>query len=102
MSTFAVQALLEAEVDGSFGSNEIRLHNTDGDTVNASRSGAISTASIANLASFKLFKSNSTSANVLAEPVRSGAADRWTILVARKLVNSNGVFLGVMTKWIGV
>jgi hypothetical protein len=100
MSTFAVHALLEADVDGSFGSNEIRLHNADGDTVNTSHSAAISTVSIANLTSFKLFRSNSTSASVLAEPVRSGAADRWTILLARKLVNSDGIFLGVMTRRI--
>jgi signal transduction histidine kinase/ActR/RegA family two-component response regulator len=100
MSTFAVHTLLEAEVDGAFGSNEIRLYGADGDTVNTSESGAISTVSIADLNYFKLFKSNSTSATILAEPVRSNATSRWTISLARKIVNSDGIFLGVMTRRI--
>jgi signal transduction histidine kinase/ActR/RegA family two-component response regulator len=100
MSTFAVHTLLEAEVDGASGSNEIRLYGADGDTVNTSESGAISTVSIADLNYFKSFKSNSTSATILAEPVRSNATSRWTISLARKIVNSDGIFLGVMTRRI--
>jgi len=99
MSTFAIHTLLEAEVDGASGSNEIRLYGADGDTVNTSESGAISTVSIADLNYFKSFKSNSTSA-ILAEPVRSNATSRWTISLARKIVNSDGIFLGVMTRRI--
>jgi signal transduction histidine kinase/ActR/RegA family two-component response regulator len=99
MSTFAIHTLLEAEVDGASGSNEIRLYGADGDTVNTSESGAISTVSIADLNYFKSFKSNSTSA-ILAEPVRSNATSRWTISLARKIVNSDGIFLGVLTRRI--
>jgi PAS domain-containing protein len=100
MSTFAVHTLLEAEIDGAFGSNEIRLYGADGDTVNTSESEAISTVSIADLNYFKLFKSNATSATILAEPVRSNATSRWTISLARKIVDSDGIFLGVMTRRI--
>jgi signal transduction histidine kinase/ActR/RegA family two-component response regulator len=100
MSTFAVHTLLEAEIDGAFGANEIRLYGADGDTVNTSESAAISTVSIADTNYFKLFKSNSTSATILAEPVRSNATSPWTIDLARKIVNSDGIFLGVMTRRI--
>jgi signal transduction histidine kinase/ActR/RegA family two-component response regulator len=100
MSTFAVHTLLEAAIDGAFGSNEIRLYGADGDTVNTSESGAISTVSIADMKYFKLFKSNSTSATILAEPVRNNATSRWTISLARKIVDSDGIFLGVMTRRI--
>ncbi len=60
---------------------------------------AISTVSIADLNYFKSFKSNSTSA-ILVEPVRSNATSRWTISLARKIVNSDGIFLGVLTRRI--
>ena len=100
LSTSDVHSLLEAEVDGSFGASDIRLYSSEGDIINTSKAGAINSANISGTAYFESFRSNSTSATVLADAVLSRSTNRWTISLARKLVNSDGVFLGVMTRRI--
>jgi signal transduction histidine kinase/CheY-like chemotaxis protein len=95
----AVHATLAREIEGVFGPNTIRLYDVDGKSVIASKVDP-SVRDITATAYFKAFKSNATSATTLAEPSRSTGTNRWTIILARKLVNSDGVFLGVMTRRI--
>jgi signal transduction histidine kinase/ActR/RegA family two-component response regulator len=100
MSSPEIQSMLDAEVHDSFGSAEIILIDAEGVAINSSKAGPLPAVGFAETDYFKLFKSNATPATTLAEPVRSRAGSNWTTILARRLVNVNGVFLGVMTKRI--
>jgi signal transduction histidine kinase/FixJ family two-component response regulator len=95
-----IRAMLASEVEGLFGLNTIRLYDADGIQINASNPDSSSVADIAGSRYFEAFRSNSTPSITFAEPVQGRNSDRWTIILARKLVNSDGVFLGVMTRRI--
>jgi signal transduction histidine kinase/FixJ family two-component response regulator len=95
-----IRGVLASEIDGLFGLNTIRLYDAEGLPINTSNFDPTSVVDIADRPYFEAFKSNTTSSITFAEPVQSQNTDRWTIILARKLVNSDGVFLGVMTRRI--
>lgn len=98
MSSSAIHDALATEVRDEFGSSDVELFDTNGRRVNTSRSDGKGPISIAGRASFQQFKSNSTSSVSLTEPRQSVSFGTWTTVLYRKLVNGNGVFLGVITK----
>ena len=95
-----VHTVLASEVEGLFGMNTIRLYDSEGRSINASNSDLASADDVADRAYFKAFKSNATPSITFAEPTRNGDTNRWTIILARKLANNDGAFLGVMTRRI--
>jgi signal transduction histidine kinase/CheY-like chemotaxis protein len=100
MSAAAIHDLLNADVSESFAPADIFLWDSDGQIVNTSQAGPLPNFNIADRASFRSFKANSTSATTLAESVHSLVTGRPATTLTRKLTNSNGVFLGVMSRRI--
>jgi signal transduction histidine kinase/FixJ family two-component response regulator len=99
MATPAVQAMLSKEIEGLLSAKTISLYDSDGNIVTASGTEA-SAVDIAETTGFKSFRSDPKSATTLVEPIRDYGADRWTIMLTRKLINADGIFLGVMTRRI--
>lgn len=93
-----IRSLLAAEVAESFGATVISLFDADGIKINSSEPEGIERESIADRTSFQKFKANSTSSMVIVEPTISAATGGWTTVISRKLINENGVFLGVICK----
>ncbi|WP_423957513.1 cache domain-containing protein, partial [Bradyrhizobium sp.] len=100
MSASAIHDLLNGEVSESFDPADIYLWDSDGQVVNTSQTGPLPNFNIGDRASFRSFKANSTSATTLAESVHSLVTGAPAMVLARKLTNANGVFLGVMSRRI--
>lgn len=98
MAGGATKDALAAEVRDEFGSSDVDLFDTDGRRINSSRSDGKGPSSISDTISFQRFKTNATSSTSLTEPRRNVTSGTWTTVLYRKLVNENGVFLGVITK----
>ncbi|MGA7806729.1 PAS-domain containing protein, partial [Bradyrhizobium sp.] len=98
LSTSAIHALLTREISDTFDTGDIFLYDSDGQIVNSSQPGPLPVFSIADRGYFHSFKTGSTSATTLVQPVRSRITGRPTTILARKLTNANGVFLGVMIR----
>ena len=97
MSGPAIQNILGAEVKNSFGATDTFLFDAEGTLVNSSRSGPLTAMSIADRSYFRAFQANTTSSATAIEPARSFVTGNWTTILARRLVNANGVFVGVLT-----
>jgi PAS domain-containing protein len=93
-----VHQLLDAEVYGLSNSSAISIFESDGQMVATSQDGALPVANVSSREYFKAFKSNTTSATNLVEQVVSLVTGKPTTILARRLTNSNGVFIGVLTR----
>lgn len=100
LSTSATRELLTAEISDTFDTTDFFLYDSDGQVVNTSQPGPLPNFNVSDRNFFLSFKSNSTSATMLAEPVRSRVTGKPTTVLARRLTNANGVFLGVMVRRI--
>lgn len=100
MSSPSVQTILAAEVHNSFGATDTFLFDVDGNPINSSKAGPLLATSIANRPYFRSFKSNASPSATAIEPAKSIVTGNWTTIFARRLVNSSGVFVGVLTRRI--
>ena len=100
MSAPGIHQLLASEISNSFDTNDVFLFDSDGNVVNTSQAGRFPTANIAHRDYFRTFKSSPTSATTLAQSIRSIITGIWTTILARKLTNQNGAFLGVLSRRI--
>ncbi|MGA7803698.1 PAS-domain containing protein, partial [Bradyrhizobium sp.] len=98
LSTSAIHELLTGELSEAFDTGDVFLYDSDGQAINTSQAGTLPNISIADRSYFRSFKSNSTPATTLAEPIVSRVTGRPTTIIARRLTNANGVFLGVMVR----
>jgi signal transduction histidine kinase/FixJ family two-component response regulator len=93
-----IRALLHTEVLDSVDTDEIFLFGADGTLVNTSQAGPMPAFDVTGHAYFKAFKSNS--AMTFAEPLVSRVLNQWTTVLALRLANADGVFLGAMARRI--
>ena len=100
MSTAATREILAADTGDAFDTSDLSLFDSDGQMVNTSRPGPHPHFDISDRAYFLSFRSNSTTSTMLAESVRSRLTGKPTTVLARKLTNGNGAFLGVMVRHI--
>lgn len=98
MSTPAIRMLLNNEISGDFDPSDVFLFDVDGNVINTSQPGPLPSTNISESEYFKAFRSNSTAATTLVHSVRSVVTGKRTNVLARKLTNANGVFLGVLTR----
>ena len=100
MSTPAIRILLNNEISSDIDPSDAFLFDIDGNIVNTSQAGPLPRTNIAERDYFKSFRSNATSATTLVEPARSIVTGKRTTVLARKLTNANGVFIGVLSRRI--
>jgi signal transduction histidine kinase/ActR/RegA family two-component response regulator len=98
LSTSATRQLLTDEISDTFDTTDFFLYDSDGQIVNTSQPGPLADLNIADRGYFLSLKNNPTSAAILAEPVRSRVTGKPTTILARKLTNANGNFLGVIVR----
>jgi PAS domain-containing protein len=91
-----IHALLSAEVRNSVSADEIFLFAADGTLVNTSQDGPMPAFDVTGHAYFKAFQANT--ATTFAEPLLSRVLNQWTTVLARRLANADGVFLGAMVQ----
>jgi signal transduction histidine kinase/ActR/RegA family two-component response regulator len=98
LSTTAVHELLAGEISDTFDTDDIFLYDSDGKIINTSRQGPLPSISAANREYFQSLKYNLASADTVAEPVTSSTTGKPVIVIARRLTNVKGDFLGVMAR----
>jgi diguanylate cyclase (GGDEF)-like protein len=76
----------------------INIFDADGRLINSSMSPPLPDANIADRGYFKDFKTNPKSPAIAIAPVRGRLSDRWTTIIARKVVAPDGTFLGVISR----
>jgi diguanylate cyclase (GGDEF)-like protein len=95
----AAHTTLQTFVNGSSDAAGVNVFDADGQLINSTLSWPVRAINIADRAYFRELKSDSSPDAVL-EPIRSRIIGAWTTVVARKVVGSNGRFLGVLTRSI--
>ena len=98
LSTSAIRDLLAGEISDTFDTSDVFLYDADGQIVNTSQAGPLPNINIADRGYFQSFKANAMSATTIAEPVLSRVTGKPTTILARRLTNASGVFLGVMAR----
>jgi signal transduction histidine kinase/ActR/RegA family two-component response regulator len=100
MSTPAIHMLLNNEIGSDIDPSDAFLFDIDGNIVNTSQAGPLPRTSIAEREYLKSFRSNATSAMTLVESARSIVTGKQTTVLARKLTNANGAYIGVLSRRI--
>ena len=95
-----IQLWLREEVRDPFGLVDIFVFDVTGEMINTSRVSGPSQLNVSKRDFSRALRFNATAATILAVPVRSFSDGSWTTILATRLVNSDGVFLGVLTKRI--
>ena len=98
LSTSAIREFLAGENSETYDTADVFLYDSNGQIINTSQPGPLPTINLADRAYFQAFKTNSTPATTLAEPVISRVTGQTVVILAHKLTNANGVFLGVMVR----
>lgn len=100
LSSSGTRELLKSEISDTFDTADVFLYDSDGQVINTSQPGPIPNFNISDRAYFLSLKSNATKATTLVESVRSRVTGKPTTILARRLTNADGVFLGVMIRRI--
>jgi signal transduction histidine kinase/ActR/RegA family two-component response regulator len=100
LSTSATHDLMKNEISDTFDTTDFFLYGADGMIVNTSQPGPLPDFSIADRGYFLTLKHASTKDQMALESVRSRRSGLPTTVLARKLTNADGVFLGVMARRI--
>ena len=99
-STPGVRMLLNDEIGSDFDPSDAFIFDVDGNLINTSQPGPLPRTNISEIDYFRAFRSDSTSATTIVQSVRSIVTGKRTTVLARKLANASGVFLGVLTRRI--
>ena len=94
-----VHAALRTFVSGSVDASGVNVYDADGQLINSTLAWPVRAVNIADRDYFRELKSGSSPDTVVA-PIRSRVTGAWITVFARKVVGSNGRFLGVITRGI--
>jgi diguanylate cyclase (GGDEF)-like protein len=100
MSSLEMHLLLKTKIGALSYVGGLNLFDSDGKLINSSGAWPVLAVNVADRAYFKEFKSNPHSAEILVDPVFSRITGAWTIVLARKMMGSNGEFLGAVGRGI--
>jgi diguanylate cyclase (GGDEF)-like protein len=100
MSSQDVHEMLKAKVNATTYVGGINLFDSEGTLINSSESWPFPAVNVADRPYFKSFKSDPQSPTVLVEPVHSRVTGVWTTVLARKVIATNGEFLGAIGRGI--
>jgi diguanylate cyclase (GGDEF)-like protein len=94
-----VHTALRTFVSGTVDASGVNVYDADGQLINSTLSWPVRAVNIADRNYFRELKSGSSPDAVIA-PIRSRVTGAWITVFARKVVGSNGRFLGVITRGI--
>ena len=97
-STKSIHELLLAKVNESSDFSGVNIFDAKGDYINASARWPIPSINVSDRAYFKAFESGATASPLMIEAVQSRILNNQIIVLARKLTNSRGEFVGVITR----
>ncbi|WP_307705286.1 EAL domain-containing protein [Rhodopseudomonas sp. B29] len=97
MSTLATHELLRAKAVDATDITSIKIFNDSGVLINASDTWPVPDLSIAGRHYFTAHKTNAAP-RITVEVVPDALAGGWSIVMAQRLTNADGVFLGVVTR----
>jgi diguanylate cyclase (GGDEF)-like protein/PAS domain S-box-containing protein len=101
-SSPAIHDDLVEQVQSIPGRNALLLFSADGELVNHSRPGGTSNLSALDRDFFTHFKNSDDPGVYVSAPARSRATGNWTLFLARRIVASDGQFLGVVAAAIDI
>ena len=96
MSSPDIHLMLKANVGALSYVGNVTLFDSDGMLLNSSGAWPVPAVNVADRPYFSAFKTDANAPEVLVEPVHSRISGAWTTVLARKLVASDGEFLGVI------
>ncbi len=96
MSDYGTHQLLQDKIAGLPHVDAMTMVNADGKVFNSSRFWRVDSVNIADRAYFKALKSDPALTVMVSEPVVSRRSGIWTIYIARKVVGSDGAFIGLL------
>lgn len=100
LSTVSVHELLRAKVNESLDFSGVNIFDVNGDYINSSERWPVPPRNISDRAYFKAFKSEATLLPLIIEVVNSRISSGQTVVLARKLSNSHGELVGLITRSI--
>ena len=100
LSTEDIHELLRTKVNESPDFSGVNIFDAKGDYINSSERWPVPSINISDRAYFKAFKSGATPLPLLIEVVHSRVSNGQTVVLARKIMNSRGEFVGIITRSI--
>ena len=100
MSSEAAHLMLKSKMSALSYVGGINIYDADGKLINASAVWPAPQITVADRPSFKTFKSDPNSPDMLLEPVYGRITGVWTTVIARKVTGPTGEFLGVVGRGV--
>jgi diguanylate cyclase (GGDEF)-like protein len=100
MSSHDIHLTLKSKIDALSYVGGINVFDADGVLINSSSRWPVPSVSIADRPYFRTFKSDPQSPERLLVPVHSRITGAWTALLARKVIGTDGEFVGVVGRGI--
>lgn len=98
LSTARIHELLQAKVNESLDFSGVNVFDAKGNYINSSERWPVPPRNISDRAYFKALQSGATPSSVIIELVQSRISTGQTMVLARKLTNSDGEFVGLVTR----
>lgn len=102
MSSPDIHLMLKTRIGALSYVGSINLFDSDGMLINSSSAWPVPALDAADRDFFKVFKSDPRSPSTLIELVRSRISGAWTAVLARKLTDRNGEFMGAIGRGVEV
>ncbi|VIO74369.1 bifunctional diguanylate cyclase/phosphodiesterase [Bradyrhizobium ivorense] len=100
MASADIHAMLKSKIDALSYVGSLNVFDADGALINSSMAWPLPQANIADRDYFRLFKSSTSSPDMLVIPLHSRVTGNWTTVILRKVTGPNGEFLGVVGRGI--
>ena len=98
LSTESIHELLQAKVNESLDFSGVNIFNAKGDHINSSERWPVPPTNISDRAYFKTLESGASPSPLIIELVQGRLSSGKTVVLARKIANSRGEFVGLVTR----
>jgi PAS domain S-box-containing protein len=96
MSSHDTHLMLRDKISGAPHVDAVTMISAEGKLINFSRYWPIPDVNVSDRDYFKALKSDPNLFSFISEPVRNRGTGTWTIYIARKVIGSNGDFVGLV------
>jgi hypothetical protein len=100
MSTEATNGMLVSKMSALSYVGGIHLFDDEGRLINTTAAWPVPAVNIADRSYFRAFKFDPDSPEMIVEPLYSRITGIWTTVIARKVVGTNGEFIGIVGRGI--
>jgi diguanylate cyclase (GGDEF)-like protein len=100
MSTESIHQSLATKIGAMPYVGSVNIFGADGKLLNSSGFWPVPNIDVSDRAYFKKFKFDAASPMTIVQPMNSRVTGKWTTNIVRKIVNTRGEFLGVVTRGI--